>query len=79
MVYGMMASTFLIGAFLLVCVGIIGEYVGRVYDEVRRRPLSLINQVHRIERTQVQPSMHIDAGFNDAPMERNKSRISSAA
>jgi hypothetical protein len=23
-----------------------GEYVGRVYDEVRRRPLSIISQVY---------------------------------
>ena len=27
--------------------GVLGEYVGRVYDEVRNRPLSLISQVHR--------------------------------
>jgi len=26
---------------------VLGEYVGRVYDEVRSRPLSLISRVHR--------------------------------
>ena len=26
--------------------GVLGEYIGRVYDEVRSRPLSIINSVH---------------------------------
>jgi len=30
----------------LVSVGILGEYVGRIYDEVRRRPFYVVNQVH---------------------------------
>lgn len=40
------AAIFLIGALTLLCMGILGEYLGRVYDEVRRRPLSIINQVY---------------------------------
>jgi dolichol-phosphate mannosyltransferase len=32
---------------LLLCLGVIGEYLGRVYDEVRSRPLSIISSVHR--------------------------------
>jgi dolichol-phosphate mannosyltransferase len=31
---------------LLVCVGVLGEYIGRVYDEVRARPLSIISRVY---------------------------------
>jgi dolichol-phosphate mannosyltransferase len=31
---------------LLVCLGVLGEYLGRVYDEVRGRPLSIINRVY---------------------------------
>jgi dolichol-phosphate mannosyltransferase len=41
------ASVFFMGGLLLLTLGILGEYVGRVYDEVRNRPLSLISQVHR--------------------------------
>ncbi len=43
------AALFFLGGVQLFCVGILGEYIGRVYDEVRRRPLSLINAVHRAE------------------------------
>jgi hypothetical protein len=28
-------------------VGVLGEYIGRIYDEVKRRPLFFIQQVHR--------------------------------
>ena len=28
------------------CLGVLGEYLGRVYDEVRQRPLSIISKVH---------------------------------
>ncbi len=31
----------------LASVGVLGEYIGRIYDEVRRRPLFLINRVHQ--------------------------------
>lgn len=36
-----------LGGTQLVSVGILGEYLGRVYDEVKRRPLFLIRDVHR--------------------------------
>jgi glycosyltransferase involved in cell wall biosynthesis len=36
----------LLGGIQLVCVGLLGEYIGRIYDEVRRRPLYLIQEVH---------------------------------
>ena len=45
--FGVAASVFFMGGLLLLTVGILGEYVGRVYDEVRNRPLSLISTVHR--------------------------------
>ena len=37
---------FLVGGLMLLCLGILGEYLGRVYDEVRERPLSIIRQVY---------------------------------
>jgi polyisoprenyl-phosphate glycosyltransferase len=56
--FGVAASVFFMGGMLLLAVGVLGEYVGRVYDEVRDRPLSLISTVHRSSvRIATQPGM----------------------
>jgi len=44
--WGVAASVFLVGGALLLGLGVLGEYIGRVYDEVRQRPLSIINKVY---------------------------------
>jgi dolichol-phosphate mannosyltransferase len=31
----------------MVMVGILGEYIGRIYDEVRQRPLYTVQEVKR--------------------------------
>lgn len=48
--YGVAAAVFLVGGFLLLSVGVLGEYLGRVYDEVRSRPLSIINKIYDASR-----------------------------
>ena len=40
-------SVLFLGGVQLFCVGILGEYIGRIYDEVKRRPLFFIQDVHR--------------------------------
>jgi polyisoprenyl-phosphate glycosyltransferase len=46
---GVASAVFFVGSLLLLTLGLLGEYIGRVYDEVRNRPISLISHVHRAE------------------------------
>jgi hypothetical protein len=49
--FGVAAAVVLVAGMLLLCLGVFGEYLGRVYDEVRRRPLSIINKVYYASET----------------------------
>jgi dolichol-phosphate mannosyltransferase len=50
MEYGLFAAVALMGSLPLFCLGILGEYLGRVYDEVRQRPLSIVQDVYRTDQ-----------------------------
>jgi len=44
---GTLLAILFLGSIQLICTGLLGEYIGRIYDEVRRRPLYLVHKVHR--------------------------------
>jgi glycosyltransferase involved in cell wall biosynthesis len=45
--------TSFIGGIQLVVMGVVGEYVARIYDEVKARPLYLVRELHGFEHEQV--------------------------
>ncbi len=48
-------AIFFLGGIILMSIGIMGEYIGRIYDEVKHRPLFLI--ASKIHRTQSDPHL----------------------
>ena len=64
--FGIAATVFFVGGLMLLCLGVLGEYLGRVYDEVRSRPLSIINTVYGSPH--IQPARATDASTTDPIM-----------
>jgi polyisoprenyl-phosphate glycosyltransferase len=68
----------LLGGVQLVCIGLLGEYIGRIYDEVRRRPLYLIHRLHQTQaiseatvRLQVDSSAALNPAEDSASLGRH--------
>ena len=46
----MMVTILFFGGIQLITIGIIGEYIGRIYNEVKQRPLYLISKAYGIDK-----------------------------
>jgi dolichol-phosphate mannosyltransferase len=44
-------SVLFLAGVQLISIGVLGEYIGRIYDEVKRRPLFFIREVYQAERS----------------------------
>jgi dolichol-phosphate mannosyltransferase len=45
----LIVSVLFLGGIQMIGIGILGEYIGRIYDEVKRRPLYVVRAVHKSE------------------------------
>ena len=70
MFYGLFATIFLMSSIPLLCLGVMGEYLGRVYDEVRERPLSIISRVYQADQMYASARARSEQTLSDGKMER---------
>ncbi|ODP26170.1 Glycosyltransferase AglD [Paenibacillus nuruki] len=54
----LMTVILFIGGIQLISLGIIGEYLGRVFNETKRRPLYFINEYNNVKVTPSDPEKH---------------------
>jgi hypothetical protein len=47
-----------LGGVQLLTIGIIGEYISRIYDEVKQRPLFVVRELENLDRSALEDAEH---------------------
>lgn len=56
----LMVTVLTLGSINIVATGILGEYVGRIYNEVRNRPLYLVRETAGLAHSSAGPQRHLE-------------------
>lgn len=58
----LMVVVLFLGGVQLITIGILGEYIGRMFDETKNRPLYLVEEYHPAADTEPLPELHVSSG-----------------
>lgn len=61
----LMIAVLFIGGVQLICVGILGEYIGRIYNEVKNRPLYVVEETEGLNQSKSHPITSTVTDRND--------------